>query len=57
MKGILRQDKTYGMMKLPSDWVAIVDSLNKVESEKHPAPLFSSLFANLSIQISWFPVD
>ncbi|MGE8205607.1 hypothetical protein ACQKP0_13705 [Heyndrickxia sp. NPDC080065] len=49
--------KPYGVLKLPNDWVSVMDSIKNIESGKKPDLFFSSLFSNPSIYFGWIPYN
>jgi hypothetical protein len=56
-KTITMKQKTYGVMKVPRDWVAFMDTFIKVESAKQPNSMFQSFIPEQHMYIGWIPYD
>ncbi|MBS4175109.1 hypothetical protein [Bacillus sp. FJAT-49736] len=56
-KEVLVKDQSYGFMKLPKDWIQVMESQYKVESEKQPDLPFFSFMPLTSIYFGWIPYD
>lgn len=56
-KSIEMKQKSYGVMKIPKDWVGFMDSFIKVESAKQPDTMFQSFFPEHHLYIGWIPYD
>src|SRR5690606_15362577 len=51
------KEKTYGVMQLPEDWLAFMNTSMKVELESQPNLLFINLYFGQSIYIVCIPFD
>ncbi len=51
------QKESYGAMKLPGEWVEVIDSLGKWETQRKPDRLFSQVFYQDSFYFGWLPLD
>jgi hypothetical protein len=56
-KRITIKQKSYGVMKVPNDWVAFMDSFINVESVKQPSSMFQSFNSEQHMYIGWIPYD
>ncbi|GIN86257.1 hypothetical protein J6TS2_26430 [Heyndrickxia sporothermodurans] len=54
MKEILIQEKPFGFMKIPKDWVSVMKAVQKVELEKRK---FDNMFPHPVISFGWLPKD
>ena len=51
------QEKNYGVLRLPNDWVALMNEFMKVETAKQPEWFFNGLFSEQYISFGWIPYD
>ncbi|WP_066305514.1 hypothetical protein [Bacillus sp. FJAT-29814] len=51
------ENKSYGVMGLPKDWVTVVDSLGKIEAARRADLWFQSLFPARDLFFGWLPLN
>ena len=51
------QEKTYGVLRLPDDWIEFMDPFMKVERVKQPDLFFNDLFSEQYISFGWIPYN
>jgi hypothetical protein len=56
-KKVSLEEKSYGVSRLPDDWLTIMNAFHKVESAKVPDLLFSSIFPEAQMYFGWTPYD
>ncbi|MFZ7947003.1 hypothetical protein [Neobacillus sp. 19] len=56
-KKIPLQVKSYGVMKLPNDWVEIMHSAIKIDASKAPGTFFTFQPVNNQFYFGWIPYD
>ncbi|WHY77932.1 hypothetical protein QNH20_01775 [Neobacillus sp. WH10] len=56
-KKVTLQEKTYGALKLPNEWVELMNSIIKIDSAKAPGVFFNIIPANNSLYFGWTPYD
>ncbi|WP_442598111.1 hypothetical protein [Neobacillus sp. D3-1R] len=56
-KKVSFQEKSYGLMQLPEDWVTFIKTSAKVESAKQPNFLSHNFFPDQNMFFGWIPYD
>lgn len=56
-KRVSLQEKSYGSMQLPDDWVTFMNTFIKVESAKQPNVFINNFFPEQYMYFGWIPYD
>ncbi|HHW36272.1 MAG TPA: hypothetical protein GXX18_03120 [Bacillales bacterium] len=57
MKKVSLKEKSYGLMRLPDEWVTFMNSFLKVESAKQPDLFFNNFFPEQYMFFGWIPYN
>ena len=56
-KKVSLQEKSYGLMKLPDEWVTVMNSFIKIESAKQANVFFNDFPSEQYMSFGWIPYD
>ncbi|WP_404457997.1 hypothetical protein [Oceanobacillus kapialis] len=56
-KEVTTGEKSYGMIELPKEWVAFINSYSELGAAKQPNSFFKSFSPDLHLYFGWIPYD
>ena len=56
-KKVSLQEKSYGMMELPDEWMGVMNALIEVDSPQKPELFYNDFFPERNMFFGWIPID